>query len=216
VAREYDATAVEGTLGEFLQQVALLSDADSIGDDEGLVTLMTLHNAKGLEFPIVYVIGCEDGIFPHSRALDEGQLEEERRLCYVAITRAMRQLTFTYARRRSAFGGTPDSWGLRSRFLDEIPAELTDQPDRNAVGAGRPAGMGRVASWASAAAASEAAAPDRGDAAQVFRMGDDVIHAAFGDGVVTGVEPGGVVVVRFAADRSERKLMADYAPIRRR
>jgi hypothetical protein len=215
VAREYDeTTAGEGTLGEFLQQVALLSDADTARDDDGVVTLMTLHNAKGLEFPIVFVIGCEDGVFPHSRALDEGQLEEERRLCYVAITRARRRLAFTYARRRSGFGGGSDSWGLRSRFLDEIPAELTDQPDRNAVGAGRPAGMGRVASWANAAAATAAAQPDT--AGQVFRMGDDVIHAAFGDGVVTGVEPGGVVVVRFAGDGSERKLMADYAPIRRR
>jgi DNA helicase-2/ATP-dependent DNA helicase PcrA len=177
---------------------------------------MTLHNAKGLEYPIVFVIGCEDGVFPHSRALDEGQLEEERRLCYVAITRAMRSLTFTYARRRSAFGGA-DSWGLRSRFLDEIPAELTDEPERNAVGAGRPAGMGRVTSWASAAAASAEAGTGAADAGgQVFRVGDDVIHAAFGDGVVTGVEPGGVVAVRFAGDGSERKLMADYAPIRRR
>ena len=104
--------------------------------------------------------------------------------------------------------------------MDEIPRELTDQPDRNAVGLGRPAGAGRMASWATAAAASaEVAGTGRtgGDAAgNVFRLGDDVVHAAFGEGVVTGVEPGGIVVVRFAGDGSERKLMADYAPIRKR
>ena len=137
---------------EFLQQIALLADADQIRDDEGLVTLMTLHNAKGLEFPIVFIIGCEDGVFPHGRAIDEGALEEERRLAYVGITRAMRDLYITYARRRNVFGA--ESFGMRSRFIDEIPRELTDQPDRNAVGVGRPAGTGRVASWATAAAAS--------------------------------------------------------------
>ena len=143
VAREYDGTAGEREetgVAEFLQQISLLADADQLRDDEGLVTLMTLHNAKGLEFPIVFMIGCEEGIFPHSRALDEGSLEEERRLAYVGITRAMRDLYITYARRRNVFGA--DSFGLRSRFLDEIPRELTDQPDRNAVGVGRPGGRG--------------------------------------------------------------------------
>jgi DNA helicase II / ATP-dependent DNA helicase PcrA len=212
VAREYDATAENGSVEEFLQQISLLSDADSIKDDEGLVTLMTLHNAKGLEFPIVFIIGMEDGVFPHSRALDEGGVEEERRLAYVGITRAMRDLTLTSARRRNAFGA--NSFGVRSRFIDEIPQELTDQAARAA--AGLP--TGRVASWAGAAAATaEAEAHHRPDTAGlVFRMGDDVVHAAFGEGVVIGSEPGGVVVVRFAGDGSERKLMADYAPIRRR
>ena len=155
VAREYDGMAGAGEdtgVAEFLQQIALIADADQIRDDEGLVTLMTLHTAKGLEFPIVFIIGCEDGVFPHSRAIDEGSLEEERRLAYVGITRAMRDLYITYARRRNVFGA--ESFGLRSRFIDEIPRELTDQPDRNAVGVGRPAGAGRVASWATAAAAS--------------------------------------------------------------
>ena len=105
VAREYDALAEQGSVGEFLQQIALIADVDSLRDDEGLVTLMTLHNAKGLEFPIVFMIGMEDGVFPHSRALEEGGLEEERRLAYVGLTRAMRDLTLTYARRRNAFGG---------------------------------------------------------------------------------------------------------------
>ena len=110
------------------------------------MTLMTLHNAKGLEFPIVFIIGMEDGVFPHSRALDEGSLEEERRLAYVGITRAMTDLTLTSARRRNSFGA--NSFGVRSRFIDEIPQELTDQaaarrrgpshrPDRLVGGRGR-------------------------------------------------------------------------------
>jgi len=210
VAREYDATAEEGSVEEFLQQISLLADTDNMRDDEGLVTLMTLHNAKGLEFPIVFIIGMEDGVFPHSRAIDEGGVEEERRLAYVGVTRAMRDLTLTSARRRNAFGA--NSFGVRSRFIDEIPKELTDQAERER--AGFP--TGRVASWAGAAAASAEATGGGDSAGQVFRMGDDVVHAAFGDGVVIGSEPGGVVVVRFAGDGSERKLMADYAPIRRR
>ncbi len=207
--REFDAAPPEGdgSLGAFLQQVALVSDTDPQAADEGLVTLMTLHNAKGLEYPIVFVIGCEEGIFPHSRALDEGGLEEERRLAYVAVTRAMRDLTLTYARRRSVFGATHG--GLRSRFLDEIPEDLTDaESSRGAAAVGRPM------SWASASAAS--AAEQTAAAGAAYRMGDDVVHAAFGEGVVVGSEPGGIVVVRFAGDGSERKLMAEYAPISRR
>src|SRR5690606_17727520 len=116
----------------------------------GLVTLMTLHNAKGLEFPIVFIIGFEDGVFPHSRAIEEGAIEEERRLAYVGLTRAMRGLTLTYARRRNTYGGATGH-SLRSRFLDEIPRELTDQDERLSRGFPAP---GRVASWAGAAAAS--------------------------------------------------------------
>ena len=130
VAREYDATAEEPSLGEFLQQIALFTDQDSIKDDEGLVTLMTLHNAKGLEYPVVFMIGCEDGVFPHSRAIEEGDIEEERRLCYVGITRAERELYLTYARTRNLYGSR--NLGIRSRFIDEIPRELTDMPEPTA------------------------------------------------------------------------------------
>jgi DNA helicase-2/ATP-dependent DNA helicase PcrA len=215
VAREFDASAEEHTLDAFLAQIALVSDADTRLDDQGLVTLMTLHNAKGLEYPIVFIIGCEEGVFPHSRSLDEGSLEEERRLCYVGITRAMRDLTFTHARRRSLFG--TESYGLRSRFLDELPLELTDRQDdfiAPAAGLGssmRRAAIGGGASWASAAAAGRA---DVGSGV-TYRLGEDVLHAAFGDGVVTALEPGGIVVVRFARDGSERKLL-DSAPMSRR
>ena len=96
---------------------------------------MTLHNAKGLEYPIVFMIGCEEGVFPHSRALDEGGLEEERRLCYVGITRAERDLYLTYARTRNVFGAR--NFGAPSRFISEIPAELTDRDQSAAARAGR-------------------------------------------------------------------------------
>jgi DNA helicase II / ATP-dependent DNA helicase PcrA len=209
VAREFDARAEEGadTLDAFLQQISLVADADTRRDDEGLVTLMTLHNAKGLEYPIVFMIGCEEGVFPHSRSLDEGSLEEERRLAYVGMTRAMRDLYVTYARRRAVFGS--QSFGLPSRFLAEIPPDLVESdgaPPQFGGRGTRPIGAG-VPSWA--ASRTEALTAD-------YRMGDDVVHAAFGDGVVTGVEPGGIVVVRFASDGSERKLMAEYAPITKR
>ena len=209
VAREYEATAAEGqepSLDGFLQQIALLSDADSLRDEEGLVTLMTLHNAKGLEFPIVFIIGCEEGVFPHSRALDEGGLEEERRLCYVGITRAQRDLYLCYARTRTVFGAR--AYGLRSRFLDELPAELTDEEAEVRIRPRDGSAITARTTWAGARQEAPTAAE--------FRLGDDVTHAAFGEGVVTGVEPGGIVVVRFASDGTERKLMAAYAPIARR
>ncbi len=207
VAREYDAgTGAEG-LEVFLQQIALLSDTDGLRDDEGLVTLMTLHNAKGLEFPIVFIIGCEEGVFPHSRALDEGTLEEERRLCYVGITRAMRQLSLTCARSRALYGSR--AYGLRSRFLDEIPAELTDRQEPVARAMGAVPTVRRATSWGSVDAGAQAVESP-------FRLGDDVVHAAFGEGVVVGVEPGGILSVRFAGDGVKRKLMAAYAPLQRR
>jgi len=216
VAREFDAAAEEGGLDAFLSQIALVSDADTRRDDRGQVTLMTLHNAKGLEYPIVFIIGCEEGVFPHSRSLDEGSLEEERRLCYVGITRAMRELTLTYARRRSLFG--VESFGLRSRFLDEIPPELTDASD-DVLGSGTGritaarvgGGGGGSGGWAAAAGGGA-----RREPAVDYRIGDDVIHAAFGEGVVIGVERDGIVVVRFSSDRSERRLLADVAPVTRR
>jgi DNA helicase-2/ATP-dependent DNA helicase PcrA len=202
VAAEYDASDVaEHSLAEFLQQVALVADADARTDDEGLVTLMTLHNAKGLEYPIVFMIGCEEGVFPHSRALDEGGLEEERRLCYVGITRAERDLYLTSARTRTVFGAR--NYGIASRFLAEIPPELTDREEPGI----RPRGGAR--------AGAGPAAHD-GPPPVAYRLGDDVMHAAFGEGVVTAVEPGGIVVIRFAKDRSERKLVAELAPISKR
>ncbi|HEY4428199.1 MAG TPA: UvrD-helicase domain-containing protein [Solirubrobacteraceae bacterium] len=225
VGREFDAVARdgEGTLDVFLQEIALVADADTRSDDEGLVTLMTVHNAKGLEYPIVFIAGCEEGVFPHSRALDEGAVEEERRLFYVGLTRAMRQVYLTSARRRAVFGS--QAYGMRSRFVDEIPLDLLDEPQERIFRAGDLAGAAGglhrsngVAPGAAAAAGSWAGSGGGAAAAveRSFRLGEDVVHAAFGDGVVTGVEPGGVIVVRFAGDGSERKLMAEYAPVSRR
>jgi DNA helicase-2/ATP-dependent DNA helicase PcrA len=150
-------------------------------------------------------------VFPHSRALDEGGLEEERRLCYVGITRAERDLYLTSARSRTVFGAR--SFGAPSRFISEIPADLTDrevQPPR-AFGGIR----ARVTSWGSPSGGADLPSRDEPPPPS-FRLGDDVVHAAFGEGVVTSVEPGGIVVVRFASDGSERKLMAEYAPITKR
>jgi superfamily I DNA/RNA helicase len=231
VAAEYDGAgqAADGNepgLADFLQTVALVADVDSRNDDEGLVTLMTLHNAKGLEYPIVFLIGCEEGVFPHSRALDEGGLEEERRLAYVGITRAERNLYLTSALTRTVFGAR--SFGAPSRFIAEIPAHLTDrdtQPARSARSrmtswnrGGGASGRGAESSWAPGGGYGRDLIDADVDAPPptAYRMGDDVIHAAFGDGVVTGTEPGGIVVIRFARDRSERKLVADLAPITKR
>ncbi len=205
VAAEYDAAdADDRSLGEFLQQVALIADADERADDEGLVTLMTLHNAKGLEYPIVFMIGCEEGVFPHSRALDEGGLEEERRLCYVGITRAERDLYITFARSRTVFGAR--NYGLASRFISEIPDELTDREQQPQAYAGIRA---RATSWSSPASTDQ-------PAPVAYRLGDDVAHPKFGEGVVTGIEPGGIVVIHFSRDGTDRKLVADLAPISKR
>jgi DNA helicase II / ATP-dependent DNA helicase PcrA len=228
VGREFDVSAPEGegTLDVFLQEISLVADADTRSDEEGLVTLMTLHNAKGLEYPVVFIAGCEEGVFPHSRAIDEGALEEERRLFYVGITRAMRQLYLTYARRRAVFGA--QTFGMPSRFLDEIPADLLEEPKETIFRGGlsstrwesSPVGptVTRGAGWGAQGPASPPQRRQREETAArlQFRLGEDVLHAAFGEGVVTGVEPGGVIVVRFSSDGSERKLMAEYAPVSRR
>jgi DNA helicase-2/ATP-dependent DNA helicase PcrA len=204
--REREGESEVPPLEEFLQQISLLSDQDSIEEEQDMVTLMTVHNAKGLEYDTVFVVGCEDGSFPHMRALEEGGEEEERRLCYVAITRARQRLYMTWAKERRLFGRAEHN--LPSRFIDELPIELTERHTTVAR-----AGL----SWsgASDAGASQAAPLDPGPALEM-QVGDDVVHASFGDGVVTGTEPGGVVVVRFSGDGAERKLMADYAPIRKR
>ncbi len=225
-ARTFDALAGEGqdTLAAYLQEIALVADADS-RSDEGLVTLMTLHNAKGLEYPVVFIAGCEDGVFPHSRAIDEGALEEERRLLYVGITRAMRQLYLTHARRRAVFGA--QTFGMPSRFLDEIPADLLHEPAETAfrpgmLGGGFSGGSaprigrgGADISWGQQPVRAERRQPAASGAGHSLRMGDDVVHPDFGDGVVTGLTAEGIIV-RFADDGRERTLLAEYAPLTRR
>jgi DNA helicase-2/ATP-dependent DNA helicase PcrA len=204
--RELEGASEVGPLEEFLAQISLYTDQDAMRTDESLCTLMTLHNAKGLEYEAVFMIGCEEGVFPHMRSIEEGNLEEERRLCYVGVTRAKQRLCMTFARRRSLHGGRGHN--LPSRFLGEIPDELVDRQ-----GAASPTG------WAGGLGAAVGIGPRERPQPHPspleFRVGDDVVHATFGEGVVTSVEPGGVIVVRFAADATERKLMADYAPLKR-
>jgi ATP-dependent DNA helicase UvrD/PcrA len=194
VAREYQETADEPSLSHFLQEISLFSDQDAIRGDESLVTLMTLHNAKGLEFRAVFLIGMEEGIFPHARSVEEQGIEEERRLCYVGMTRAQELLTLTHASSRSLWGAR--NYNLPSRFLDELPGSV----DRDRL---------RPSSWSNYGAPQTATPRDDIPA---LSTGDSVKHGTLGEGVVTGIEPGGVVTVRFA-DGSERRLMLDYAPL---
>jgi DNA helicase II / ATP-dependent DNA helicase PcrA len=207
IEREREGESEISPLEEYLQQISLYTEQDGLAAEGELVTLMTLHNAKGLEYDTVFIVGCEEGAFPHMRALEEGGEEEERRLCYVGITRARKRLYMTWARERRLFGRAEHN--LPSRFVDELPHELTERHSTAARSLGT--------SWSTSVAneVTPVQGVDPGPALEL-QTGDDVVHASFGDGVVTAVEPGGVVVVRFSGDGTERKLMADYAPIRRR
>ena len=222
VAREFDVNrAVEGSseqtpIEEFLARISLYTDQDSIRDTESLITLMTLHNAKGLEYDAVFVIGCEEGVFPHSRSVEEGNLEEERRLAYVGVTRARRRLYMSCARRRSLHGAS--GWNLPSRFLREVPDELADHKamaTRTGWQAGSSVGSGFGGTFGGGEGGGRSQRKQPTEPEAEFRIGDDVVHASFGEGVVTSVEPGAVIVVRFASEGAERKLMADYAPLKK-
>ena len=195
--REYEEQADEPSLSGFLQEISLYSDQDALADRESLVTLMTLHNAKGLEFGAVFLIGMEEGIFPHVRSIEEQGVEEERRLAYVGMTRAKERLTLTHAATRSLFGTRAHN--LPSRFLDELPqGEIVRE-------------RLRPFSWARSNSPAPQVAP-RGDI-PTLATGDSVRHAALGEGVVVALEAGGIVAVRFAGESSERRLMLDYAPL---
>jgi DNA helicase-2/ATP-dependent DNA helicase PcrA len=195
VAREYQAQAEEPTLSEFLQQISLYSDQDELSAERSLVSLMTLHNAKGLEFRAVFLIGMEEGVFPHSRSIEEQGLEEERRLAYVGLTRAKERLTLTHASSRSLWGAR--GFNLPSRFLDELPQ---DEIERDRL---------RPASWSGYGAPT---VPVR-RGVPALATGDSVRHTTLGEGVVTRMDADGTVTVRFAGDGVERRLMLDYAPL---
>ena len=196
VTREYQFSAEEPSLSHFLQEISLYSDQDALREEQSLVTLMTLHNAKGLEFSAVFMIGMEEQIFPHSRSIEEQGIEEERRLCYVGMTRAKELLTLLHASARALYGLR--NYNLASRFLDELPERHVER-DRL-----------RPASWAGYGAQVEVT--PRSDVPSL-QTGDSVRHGKLGEGVVTRIEPGGVVTVRFADDGTERRLMLDYAPL---
>jgi DNA helicase II / ATP-dependent DNA helicase PcrA len=200
VAREWrEQTETEDkTLSAFLQEISLYSDQDAIGADTSLVTLMTIHNAKGLEFRAVYLIGMEEGIFPHSRSIEEQGIEEERRLCYVGMTRARERLTLLHASSRMLYGGR--NHNLPSRFLDEVP---DGHVERERL---------RPASWSGYNAPRQSRPAPREDVPDLG-TGDSVRHSTLGEGVVVRIEPDGLVTVRFADDGSERKLVLEYAPL---
>ena len=238
VAAEYDQRAEDPSLDGFLQEISLYADIDTMVDTSELITFMTLHNAKGLEFPVVFITGMEEGVFPHQRSLDDQNLEEERRLAYVGITRAMDRLYLLHARARNLWGGS--LYGLPSRFLTEIPADLVEVTTVAAPaysggwssGANRGAGRGRGRGWDSW---SEGPWRERDDEAiggsgrritglekgekaaveQFFAPGDRVLHATLGEGTVTAAEQSGIIVVHFENDGSERRLMATIAPLRK-
>jgi DNA helicase-2/ATP-dependent DNA helicase PcrA len=207
VAREFDQRGEQveesSRLSAFLQEISLYTDADAIDDERGRVTLMTLHNAKGLEFPIVFMIGLEEGLFPHQRSLDEGNEGEERRLCYVGMTRAQRALTLTYARARTIFGAR--GFNRSSRFLDELPSEGVEW-ERQA-----PAWAAPVPGHGASATSNAFRAPEmpRID----LSLGDEVAHTTLGEGTVTALSGDGTVTVRFREDGSERRLVLGYAPL---
>jgi ATP-dependent DNA helicase UvrD/PcrA len=196
VAREYQERAPEPSLSSFLQEISLYSDQDAIRGDGSLVTLMTLHNAKGLEFRAVFMIGMEEGLFPHARAIEEQGIEEERRLAYVGLTRAQERLCLTHASSRMLFGNR--AYNLPSRFLDELPEHGVVRERLS------------PARWDYGRKVAATDYPLRQHPA--LGTGDSVRHQTFGEGVVVGIDASGVVTIHFE-DGSERKLMLDYAPL---
>jgi DNA helicase-2/ATP-dependent DNA helicase PcrA len=216
-----------GTLAEFLEKVALVADSDQIPDEDeegsGVITLMTLHTAKGLEFPVVFLTGMEDGVFPHMRALGQTkELEEERRLAYVGITRARERLYLTRASMRSAWG--QPSYNPPSRFLEEIPDTYLTWKRK---GAQVPAGpVSGVASALSSSLASRSRGGGGGASGFATRrtsdkpvvalsVGDRVTHDQFGLGTVmtvTGTGSDAQATIDFGDERP-KKLLLRYAPV---
>ncbi|SEW31477.1 DNA helicase-2 / ATP-dependent DNA helicase PcrA [Austwickia chelonae] len=228
VAQEFDEARAsaedlspETALADFLEQVALVADSDDIPDDplaesQGVVTLMTLHTAKGLEFPVVFLVGMEDGVFPHVRSLGEAQeLEEERRLAYVGITRARERLHLTRAATRSAWGAP--QYNPASRFLEEIPAEVIEWERVCPVKGGRMAGREASSRREPAVATLSGRSVGRGGGRAPLSLsaGDRVTHDSFGLGKVVRVEGEGdktVAHVDFGGDQVKRLLLR-YAPL---
>jgi len=229
---DVDAGAVTPGLSDFLERVALVADTDQIPDapgedDGGMVTLMTLHTAKGLEFPTVFLTGLEDGVFPHSRSLDDGgELEEERRLAYVGVTRARERLYVSRALMRSAWGAPAHN--PASRFLGEVPDELVDwrrteadqvhwqRPDLSrTTGFGQPTAAGRRNFSAAAARADVAAKSKPAREVPSLSPGDRVAHDTFGLGTVVtveGVAEKAVASIDFGSEGVKRLLLR-YAPV---
>ncbi|MGW6738779.1 DNA helicase PcrA [Streptomyces sp. NPDC055013] len=230
VALEFEQESAEGEasvgLAAFLERVALVADSDQIPDEEedgsGVITLMTLHTAKGLEFPVVFLTGMEDGVFPHMRALGQAkELEEERRLAYVGITRARERLYLTRSSMRSAWG--QPSYNPPSRFLEEIPAAHVDwkrtgatAPVSSGPAAGVAASLSSSRSRSSASGASGFATRRTSEKPVVqLAVGDRVTHDQFGLGTVTAVKGTGgnaEATIDFG-DTKPKRLLLRYAPV---
>jgi DNA helicase II / ATP-dependent DNA helicase PcrA len=209
VAREFDARQPDGTLTDFLEQVSLVADADQIpegAEHGGMVTLMTLHTAKGLEFPVVFLTGLEENVFPHERSMgDETELAEERRLAYVGITRARERLYLTRAVARAWFGRP--AYHKQSRFLSEVPAQLIDWRRAESLAA-QPAAE-RLAGRPGVHALGNRRVPH-------LEPGDRVTHDSYGLGTVLSVEGRGddpEAKIDFGGDYGIKHLVLRYAPI---
>ena len=215
VAREFSERVPDGGVPELLEQVSLVADADTVpGEGDGVVTLMTLHAAKGLEYPAVFLTGLEDGVFPHLRTLgDVRELPEERRLAYVGITRARQRLYLSRAHMRSAWGQT--SYNPASRFLEEVPDGLIDwQRSESSVSAPPPA-LTTVTSRVVGTARGRTAGPGLRPI-PALEVGDRVTHDAFGLGVVTATRGAGDSMqaeVDFGAGTGAKWLLLRYAPL---
>ncbi len=214
VVSDFERTRLGEGLDEFLEQVALITDIDLYNEEEGAVTLMTIHNAKGLEYPIVFMAGMEDGVFPHMRSVrDRDGMEEERRLCYVGITRAKEKLYLTNAVHRTMHGGT--NYNPESRFLRDIPEELMQS-------SGVVGGLGGGLSFGSATGSAAAAENEVRQArlqqlGTQFRSGDRVYHAKWGEGTVLGISlsASGPEVTVYFPDEGEKHLLLEYAPLKK-
>jgi len=230
VAREFEQRSEDKSLVAFLSDLALIADIDTMNDDPengpDAVVLMTMHSAKGLEFPVVFIAGMEESVFPHSRSMyEDAALEEERRLAYVGITRAMRELYLTWSRNRMMFGEAATH--LPSRFLDEIPEKYKEEisPYQGAfggrsfgTGAGGAAGGAFAAGGALRAARAQPAIPGGAAAGVPFAAGDKVEHAKWGVGTVVAVrgdEDDRELTIAFPAPVGLKKLLARFAPIRK-
>ena len=214
VAKDFQDTNPSGTVEDFLEQVALVNDVDSFEQEEAKVTLMTLHAAKGLEFPIVFLCGLEEGLFPHSRTLmNPEEIEEERRLAYVGITRAEKELYISNATTRTVFGRT--SSYLPSRFIDEIPEELVDglRAKRKV-----PDDIKRHVPQHMSVTSRPVTKPIvRNEVIADWKVGDTAIHSKWGNGKVTNVtgEGAGMKLTIEFPTQGVRVVMAKFAPVKK-
>ncbi len=217
VADEFAGVDDEEALALFLERVALVSDVDALVEEGTATALLTLHAAKGLEFPVVFMVGMEEGLFPHSRSFnDVEQMEEERRLAYVGITRAKDRLYLTRAFRRAMYG--LEELTIPSQFLSDIPPALLDEGDSQAQPAASRSGIGTAAAQPVSSRWNQPAATPPSAKTASYQVGQHVYHQKFGDGTVIGVEMEGseeYVQVAFP-QQGIKKLAASYAPLEKR